>query len=442
MRFLLRHLAPLAASAILLWGACLPVRAETLPSPEPRPGSKAEWEARQFFREGRALHRSGRLERAVDLYRRGLQADTGRLEILPYLALALDALGHSQEALEQYDAYLALEPEDLRVRLNQVAAWIHLGAELEALQALREIELSASGLPEFHNLRGVVFLRQEQPARAADDFQVALAMRPGWNAAMVNLASAWREMGRSEEALALLNQAVRESPGTPQAWNNLGVLLARGGDVPAAHKAFSQATETGDLNLAHFNSTLLASRFDGETDLLVQAAELVDRDPDMQESRLLYGALLYRAGRLPEARQELEALLERMPENRLGQEFLGLVLLGAGEEGQALPLLEAVAVAQPDSAWAQHNLALALRLTGDLSGALEAAQAANGLDPTSPEIWYNLGLLLDLSTRPREAVAAFEKWLEMSPDHAEAAQVREHVEDLRQHLRGALNPGP
>jgi Flp pilus assembly protein TadD len=134
-------------------------------------------------------------------------------------------------------------------------------------------------------------------------------------------------------------------------------------------------------------------------------------------------------------------LLERAPEHRLGQEFLGLVLMRAGEEGQAVPLLEAVAVARPESAWAQHNLALALRLTGDLSGALEAAQAASGLDPTRPEIWYNLGVLLDLSTRPREAVAAFEKWLELSPNHAEAALVREHVEDLRQHLRGALNPG-
>lgn len=441
MRFLLRPLAPLAASAILLWGACLPVRAETLPGSDPRPGIKTEWEARQFFREGRALHRSGHLERAVDLYRRGLQADAGRLEILPYLALALDALGRSREALEHYDAYLALEPEDLRVRLNRVAALIHLGEDLEALEALREVELSASWRPEFHHLRGVVFLRLEQPARAADDFQVALAMRPGWTAASVNLASAWRDMGRSVEALALLNQAVQASPEDPQAWNNLGVLLAQGGDVPAARQAFSQATETGDLTLAHLNSTLLASRLDGGAALLVQAAELVDRDPDMQEARLLYGALLYRAGRLPEARQELEALLERAPEHRLGQEFLGLVLMRAGEEGQAVPLLEAVAVARPESAWAQHNLALALRLTGDLSGALEAAQAASGLDPTRPEIWYNLGVLLDLSTRPREAVAAFEKWLELSPNHAEAALVREHVEDLRQHLRGALNPG-
>ncbi len=438
----LRRLARTLAFSALLWGPGLAVQADPLPSEEARPGIKTEWEARQFFREGRTLHRSGRLERAVDLYHRGLQADPGRLEILPYLALALDALGRSREALDQYDAYLTLEPEDLRVRLNRVAALIHLGEDLEALEALREVELSASWQPEFHNLRGVVFLHLEQPARATDDFQVALAMRPGWTEASVNLASALLTMGRSTEALAILNQAVQASPGDPRAWNNLGVLLARGGDAQSARQAFQQATEAGDLSQAHLNSALLASRLEEGGAVLVQAADLVDRYPDLEDARLLYGAMLYRAGRLPEARQELEALLERAPEHRLGQEFLGLVLLGAGQEEQALPLLEAVAVARPDSAWAQHNLALALRVTGDLSGALEAAQSASSLDPSRPEIWYNLAVLLDLSTRPREAVAAFEKWLELSPDHAEAELVREHVEDLRQHLRGALNQGP
>jgi len=435
------RLARLLAFSALLWGPGLAVQAGPLPSEEPRPEIKTEWEARQFFREGRALHRSGGLERAVDLYRRGLQADPGRLEIRPYLALALDALGRSQEALDHYDAYLVLEPDDLRVRLNRVAALIHLGADLEALEALRGIELSASWQPEFHNFRGVVFLRVEQPAQAADDFRVALAMRPGWTEASVNLASALLATGRSEEAMNLLNQAVQASPGDPRAWNNLGVLLARGGDPQAARQAFEQATKAGDLPLARLNSTLLASRLEGGGAVLVQAADLVDRYPDLEDARLLYGALLYRAGRLPEARQELEALLEGAPEHRLGQEFLGLVLMGAGEEEQALPLFEAVAVARPDSARAQHNLALALRSTGELSGALEAAQAASTLDPSQPEIWYNLAVLLDLATRPREAVAAFEKWLELSPDHAEAALVREHVEDLRQHLRGALNPG-
>ena len=85
MRSLLRPLAPLAASAFLIWGAGLPVQAEQRPGSEPRPEIQVEWEAHQFFREGRSLHRAGRLERAVDLYRRGLEADPGRLEIRPYL---------------------------------------------------------------------------------------------------------------------------------------------------------------------------------------------------------------------------------------------------------------------------------------------------------------------------------------------------------------------
>lgn len=441
MRSLLRPLAPLAASAFLIWGAGLPVQAEQRPGSEPRPEIQVEWEAHQFFREGRSLHRAGRLERAVDLYRRGLEADPGRLEIRPYLGLALDALGRSREALDHYEAYLVLEPEDHRVRLNRVAALIHLGRELEALEALGGLALAVSSLPEFHNLRGVALLHTEQPGRAAEEFRLALAMRPGWTEASLNLASALMAMGHPVEALEVLDRVVRTTPGDPRGWNNLGILLAGQGDLPAAREAFRRAIGSGELWQARLNSAVLESRDEAGGAQLVQAADLVDRHPDLAEARLLYATLLHRAGRLSEARRELEELLERAPGHLLGQEALGLVLMASGEEG-ALPLLEAVALARPDSARSQHNLAVALRASGDLPGALEAARSASSLDPSRPEIWYNLAVLLDLSTRPHEALKAFETWLELSPEDPQADQVREYVEELREHLRGGPTPLP
>ena len=98
-------------------------------------------EAKFLFAEGQRLHREGQVSRAVDLYRKALAADPGRLEYRPYLAQALESLGQHQESLEQYDLYLAQESEDVKVRrarllpLIGLKRWEEVDAELAALES-------------------------------------------------------------------------------------------------------------------------------------------------------------------------------------------------------------------------------------------------------------------------------------------------------------------
>jgi len=136
----------------------------------------------------------------------------------------------------------------------------------------------------------------------------------------------------------------------------------------------------------------------------------------------------------------LEALLAGSPQHVLGREYLALTHLALGLDGEALAGFEAVTQARPDSGVAWHNLSLALRRTGQVEEALEAARSAGLLEPGRSEVQYNLAVLLDLANHPREALAAFQKWLEMAPQDPKAPVIREHVEELQSHLQGAVGP--
>jgi tetratricopeptide (TPR) repeat protein len=391
------------------------------------PSLARQREALIYFQRGQDLQRSGQPARAVELYRLALQTDPARLEVRPYLALALDQVGRWAEALEQYDLYLAQEPRDWRVRLNRAATLVHLERYQEALEELQALAPFHAGQPVFHNLRGLALLRLGQAQKAVEELEAAGSYPP----ARVNLALARLALGQGDEALALLQETVAASPGEAQTLNDLGLALAAQGRLAEALEALSAAARAG-LAEAAANRVAVLERLGRLDEALLEAADLVDLHPQMARSRLLYGLLLYRRGRLEEAIPELLRAREDQSMAFVAGQYLGLLYLSRGEAARARELFEEGVLLEPGSPEAHHNLSQALLRLGENAEATDEARAAVELAPDRPELWLALGVASELEGNPEQAAEAYRAYLELGGPQSE--QVGRHLEELEEFL--------
>ncbi|MFX5660789.1 tetratricopeptide repeat protein, partial [Acinetobacter baumannii] len=79
--------------------------------------------------------------------------------------------------------------------------------------------------------RGLVFLRQNQNAQAADLFAQAVKLGPNLPSGHVDYGIALGKMNKPTEAIRELQQAVQLDPNQPSAWLNLGGLYQTQGQI-------------------------------------------------------------------------------------------------------------------------------------------------------------------------------------------------------------------
>lgn len=381
-------------------------------------GSSEAWEAVQFFREGRSLHRSGKLERASEYYKRALQTDPGRIEVLPYLALVLDKLGKYEEAEHCCDEYLEAEPQDTAVIFNKAVILFHHGDYDSSFELVNKLGSKMVTVSQYHVLRGMLNLHDGNYADAAESFNTALAIEPNNCDAASGLASSLMQQGKYDEAAAVLRRALSDHPRNPIIANNWGVYLADNGNSGEALSFFEKASD--DLPIAAVNALIVHN---GD-DFLLRAADLCDKNPDLLEASVLYAAALYKAERWDEA---LEEFLK--DKSSFSLEYAGLCCLHLKKYAEACSYLREAAQKEP-CARNFHNLSLALYST-DPAEALAFARRAYRLEPNSSDIVYNLAYILDIGGDAKEALHYYEAWLNIEHDVKLEAQVQEHIKEIK-----------
>lgn len=384
-------------------------------------------EAKFLFAEGQRLHRQGQVSRAADLYRKALAADPGRLEYRPYLAQALESSGQHQEALEQYDLYLALESEDVKVRrarllpLINLKRWEEVDAELAALE---------SQDPDYLLYKGLSWLERNEPAKAEGPLRAALAQQGERLDIRLNLVTALLLQNKSQEGLDLLPPVST----VPRADLLRGVALYQLNQPAEAEKVWRVLLPSQELVEVMLNlATTLAERNETSQALRL-AAQALDQQPNNQAGRLLYARLLNRSARYEEALVVLRPLLE--PEAFEGSrvyldELTGWTLLGLGRNQEALDYLNQAVKLGASGPSLENNLALVLTRLSRLDEALVHQLKAVQLAPQQASAWYLLGRLYERRAQPKQAVQAYEKYLALETDESAAKPVRNRVKTLR-----------
>jgi tetratricopeptide (TPR) repeat protein len=206
--------------------------------------------------------------------------------------------------------------------------------------------------------------------------------------ALIQAGVALAQQGRLDDALPLLERAVRIAPNHPQARLNFGAALAASG---------RPAEAAGQLR------------------------EAVRLKPDYVEAHFNLGNVLRDARRTTEAIDHFRAAIGFRPDHAGAITNLALALTSARRPAEAVPLLQHAARLDPSAKETHNNLGLALADLGRFAEAEAAFGRALELDPRFADALSNLAGVHHELGRMDEALGYYDLALGFAP---EASSIR------------------
>jgi serine/threonine protein kinase/Flp pilus assembly protein TadD len=181
---------------------------------------------------GLALGRLGRLDEAGAAYRKAIEIHPDGSAAYSNLGTILQGQGRHEAAAALFRKAIELDPGGAPAHNNLGLSLKSLGRCDEAGAAFRRaIELSPGRAPPYSNL-GTILEGQGRHEAAAALYRKAIELDPGGATAYYNLARVLNGgLGRTAEAIELLDRLGESRPDEHGAWNYGAILRARAGDL-------------------------------------------------------------------------------------------------------------------------------------------------------------------------------------------------------------------
>ena len=271
------------------------------------------------------LHREGRLDEAVAAFEAVIARDPGNFEGAYYLSMALAAQSRFADALGPARRAAQLLPGDWRGHAQVGALLVADGRPADALGHLRLAVSLDPARPEAVNNLGAALRSLGDRDGALEQFRRAVALRPDYPDGVKNLANSLIAAGHCEEAIVLLEGAMK-SMLSAELYGELGKACWKTGRIEHA---------------------------------LIYLRASLELDPDYDNAREHLGHLLVESGRIDEARSVFARGVASEPERPDYYLFLAEVDAGALTPQHAERLEQLVRAAQSPRERSNAKFALA-----------------------------------------------------------------------------------
>lgn len=268
---------------------------------------------------GRLRQDQSRLQEAESAFLKSFEADPGNLMGVRAAVDALFANGKTDRALGIVESLLKEDPErsSLRELLAQTAA--RGGRDARAIAEYRKL-LESKGLPEKKKAQaysglGESYRRTGDLPTAIKNLELARKLSPDDVEVLHNLAVAYDNAGRKQEAIALYQTVLQRSANNAIALNNLAYHIAEsGGDLDQA-LTYAQRARRLMPDAVQINDTLgwiyLKKNL---TDSAIEIfLNLTRKEPEKATYRYHLGAALLQKGDKSGAKRELKAAMACNP---------------------------------------------------------------------------------------------------------------------------------
>jgi tetratricopeptide (TPR) repeat protein len=236
-----------------------------------------------------------------------------------------------------------------------------------------------------------------------------------------NLATAFQEDGRLDDAVAHYKRAIDFRPDYAPAYNNMGVALRAKGDLDAAVASYERALEAqAEYPDAHYNLANALLEKNKPEEAATHFRTALASIPGSAGTLNNLGIALASQGKLEEAVEQFRAALAADPRSARASRNLGNALSALGKRDEGLAHLRRAVEFDPSDADAHYDLGSDLLERSDLTGAAAEFEAALKLSPESFEAHNNLGIALASQGRVDEAIRHFQEALRIEPGFADA----------------------
>ena len=316
----------------------------------------------------------------------------------------------------------APQPADLdRETVERLAALGYIGAPTGAKTPAgddpRRLADPKDKLPIFISIQEAgELITKNAYAPAAEKLEAALREEPTMPQALLQLATCYSELGRTEEAKAKLDSVLKVDPENVQALISLANILLREGkneDVLALGKRTLSVDERSVQAYM-----LIGEVYMGEDDhaaALPYLEKAVEIQPKLSRNRLNLAAALVGVKQYDRAETMLKDIIREFPKSPRSRYNLGLLYEDQGRLEEARAAYADEVAAFPREFQARFNLGKVLLALGDRSGYMANMREVVKLAPEQAEGYLFLARGLLLEEAPLDEIQALvEKGLEVA----------------------------
>jgi putative PEP-CTERM system TPR-repeat lipoprotein len=353
--------------------------------------------------------------RAAAAARQGLRGGTEDAVLYNLIAETEIRQGRLDEALVPLDKARVADPKHPAAFLRTAVLYRVRGEQERAADLLNGFARSTPAHAGIQLATAALLERTGRRSEAEELYERARSTGSPETARVLAVRMAGN--GRTGEALALLDQALRKRPGD-------AVLLALCVEIATAGKRYTEAVRAAEelmrldavLGLRLVAATHVA---EGRPDKAFARIEReLQRSPEEQQLQAELCRLQLRTNKPREARATAEAMVRRLPGSPAGYLLLAETQLAAGDPDSARATLRSAPLRN------SHDAALLLaaleEARKDRRAALAELVRAEALGAPGVEVNLRKAALLQASGRTREAAAAYREVLDSSPDHVPA----------------------
>jgi arylsulfatase A-like enzyme/tetratricopeptide (TPR) repeat protein len=256
-----------------------------------------------------------------------------------------------------------------------------------AIGALEGVLAQDPGIALARRYLAVALAERGDHRRAAVELQRLRSEGAATAEDLVLLSESLRVTGRRDEAGAILGEAARRDPGSPDpALTEARALMAQQKPVEAS-EAFRRALAISpghpEAMAGLGEAALLQGDLESAAALFEQA---IARDPSDPAPRLRLAVVRARQGQMQLALPLFQQVVEAAPQNAEALAGLGAALARSGRMGEAVPYFERALAAGLRTPAVYNGLGFARLESGDHAGALTALRASLALRPDQPQV--------------------------------------------------------
>ncbi|MEW5734321.1 MAG: tetratricopeptide repeat protein [Thermodesulfobacteriota bacterium] len=190
---------------------------------------------------GMSVLRNRVFSSSLDLWADTARKDPGNERARISLGKELNIAGKPREAIAEFQAALAADPDNYYALSDLASSYMKLGEPEKALFFVNRALTVHPSVPDIHYAAGNILARLGDMARAERHFATAVSISPYFTLAWLNWGNCRMAAGDPERALALYRKADEIEPGRADVHYNMAMALVRLGRAQEARTEAERA---------------------------------------------------------------------------------------------------------------------------------------------------------------------------------------------------------